>query len=353
MRDVEEYQKIIKIGHGTYGEVFKARHKTTNKIVALKKLHNSQDNEGFSIPTLREIKILQCLKHENIVQLLNVAISKGSTDRNRIPTLYLVLEFCEHDLAGLLSNHRIYLGLGHKKSIMKQMLCALYYMHRGRILHRDLKASNVLITREGKLKLADFGLCRHIPKRHPPLTNKVVTLWYRPPEILLGSKDYGTAIDMWGVGCIMPELWTRSAIMQGSGDVDQLFKISRLCGSITPESLPTVEELPLYNRISLPRRETRKVVEHFKGIVKDIYAMELIDKLLQLDPKARLNAEDALYHPFFWTDPMPADLGDLLSKMNQSMFILDSDNKKRAMAMDQRNAAKRICVNQHYKDKVY
>ncbi|KAL8589644.1 P-TEFb-associated cyclin-dependent protein kinase Cdk9 [Nucella lapillus] len=233
-----KYEKLAKIGQGTFGEVFKARCKRTKQIVALKKVLMDNEKEGFPITALREIKILQLLNHENVVELLEICSSKA-TAQNRYKSLfYLVFEFCEHDLAGLLSNMQVVFNLSEIKEVMKQLMNGLFYIHRNKILHRDMKAANILITKQGTLKLADFGLARafsnttRLPNRY---TNRVVTLWYRPPELLLGDRNYGTAIDQWGAGCIMAEMWTRNPIMQGTTEQNQLTLISQLCGSITPE----------------------------------------------------------------------------------------------------------------------
>ena len=121
-----------------------------------------------------------------------------------------------------------------------------------------MKAANILITKNGVLKLADFGLARafSVSKGQPNrYTNRVVTLWYRPPELLLGERNYGPAIDMWGAGCIMAEMWTRSPIMQGSTEQHQLTLISQLCGSIGPDVWPGVENLELYKSLQLPQSE--------------------------------------------------------------------------------------------------
>ena len=133
----------------------------------------------------------------------------------------------------------------------------------------------------------------------------MVTLWYRPPELLLGERNYGPAVDLWGAGCIMAEMWTRSPIMQGNTDQHQLTLIAQLCGAITPEVWPNVENLDLYNKIELPRGSKRRVKERLKPYVKDAYACDLIDKLLWLDPANRIDSDHALNHDFFWTDPMP------------------------------------------------
>lgn len=247
-----------------------------------------------------------------------------ATPYNRFKsTFYLVFDFAEHDLAGLLSNANVKFSLGEIKKVMQQLLNGLYFIHYNKILHRDMKAANVLITKSGVLKLADFGLARAFSvSKGPPnrYTNRVVTLWYRPPELLLGERNYGPPIDLWGAGCIMAEMWTRSPIMQGTTEQHQLTLICQLCGSITPEVWPGVESLELYTKLELPKDQKRKVKERLKAYVRDQYALDLLDKLLALDPKQRLDADNALNHDFFWTEPMPFDLTKMLSQHNTSMF---------------------------------
>ncbi|XP_069939461.1 cyclin-dependent kinase 9 isoform X1 [Cherax quadricarinatus] len=333
--DVIKYEKLAKIGQGTFGEVFKARDRRTGKVVALKKILMENEKEGFPITALREIRILKLLRHDNVVNLLEIARTKGppppglqkpakaTPHMSSLSTFFLVFEFCEHDLAGLLSNVNVKFNLGEIKKVMQQLLNGLYYIHSNKILHRDLKASNVLITKNGILKLADFGLARAFstsrqgPNRY---TNRVVTLWYRPPELLLGERNYGPPVDMWGAGCIMAEMWTRTPILQGSTEQHQLALITKLCGSITPDVWPSVENYELFNKMDLVKGQQRRVCERLKHYVRDSQALDLLDKLLTLDPSKRTDSSSALDHDFFWTDPMPGDLSKMLSQHTQSMF---------------------------------
>lgn len=193
--EVSKYEKQAKIGQGTFGEVFKARDRQNkSKTVALKKVLMENEKEGFPITALREIRILQLLRHENIVNLIEICRTKATSNNRHKSTFFLVFDFCEHDLAGLLSNYNVKFSLGEIKKVIKQLLSGLYYIHSNKIIHRDMKAANVLITKQGILKLADFGLARAIsinkngqPNRY---TNRVVTLWYRPPELLLGNNHF-------------------------------------------------------------------------------------------------------------------------------------------------------------------
>lgn len=192
-----------------------------------------------------------------------------------------------------------------------------------------MKSSNILITKEGVLKLADFGLARAMSSgAQQRYTSRVVTLWYRPPELILGERSYTAAIDMWGAGCIMAEMWTRQPIMQGDTEQKQISLISQLCGSITPQSWPGVEKLELYRKLQLPQDHNRKVKDRLRHFVKDSYALDLLDKLLVLNPKKRLDGDKALNHDFFWTDPLPSDLGPALSTLRSSMFALHTSSRR-------------------------
>lgn len=351
--DHSKYENLAKIGQGTFGEVYKARCRKSNEIVALKKVLTENEKEGFPITALREIKILQVLRHDNIVRLIEICTSKANAANKFKSHFYLVFEFCEHDLAGLLSNPQVKFSLGEQKKIMQQLLNGLYYIHKNYILHRDMKTANILVTKEGKLKLADFGLARAIEQQkadaqQAKYTNRVVTLWYRPPELLLGERCYNRAIDMWGAGCIMAELWTREPILKGNTDQNQLELIQGLGGSITPEVWTDVDKLELFNRIQLKQDLKRRVKERLGSYIKDPNALDLLDKLLTLDPKKRIDSDEALDHDFFWTEPLPIDLK--LEKLSASMFEYTAQNFKRNQF--NRQQQKPVVNEQHY-DRVY
>lgn len=323
INDVSVYEKLQKIGQGTFGEVFKARCRRTGRMVALKKILMENEKEGFPITALREVKMLQQLKHENVTDLIEVCSNTSSTNQRDRSTFYLVFAFCEHDLAGLLSNQKIKLTVTHIKTLLKHLLNGLAKLHRSKILHRDMKTANVLVSKEGYLKLADFGLARPYIMSQPRhlYTNRVVTLWYRPPELLLGARMYGPPIDTWGAGCIMAELWTRTPIMQGDTEQRQLIIISNLCGSICPEVWPSVVELPLWDRMELPKDLPRGINKRLGHIIKDPEGVNMLDKFLSLDPSKRLGAEEALQHAYFFAHPHPTEnVKDLMDNVKQSHF---------------------------------
>lgn len=238
---------------------------------------------------------------------------------------------------------------------MQQLLNGLYFIHKNLILHRDMKTANILVTKDGKLKLADFGLARGLVQSDQPTkyTNRVVTLWYRPPELLLGERCYTKAIDIWGSGCIMAELWTREPILKGNSEQNQLDLIQSLCGSISPDVWPEVVQLDLYGKMNLKPDLRRRVKERLSNYIKDATGLELLDRLLTLDPRKRIDSDEALDHDFFWSEPLPCDLK--LDKLASSMFEFTSAALKRGGGAHYRPGGGQkpaIGADQHY-DRVY
>ncbi|KAF3441066.1 hypothetical protein FNV43_RR19352 [Rhamnella rubrinervis] len=335
-RSVDCFEKLEQIGEGTYGQVFMARETKSGEIVALKRYEWTMKRRGmllfmhhvlrlmtninfsafmqFPITAIREIKILKKLQHENIVKLKEIVTSTGpendeqkNQDGNKFKGgVYMVFEYMDHDLTGLADRPGLRFTIPQIKCYMKQLLTGLHYCHINHVLHRDIKGSNLLIDNEGKLKLADFGLARSFSSDHGGnLTNRVITLWYRPPELLLGATMYGPAVDMWSVGCIFAELLHGKPILTGKSEPEQLNKIFELCGSPDENNWPNVSETPWYNNFRPTRSMRRRVRETFWNF--DRHALDLLDHLLTLDPKQRWTAKEALDADYFWTDPLPCD----------------------------------------------
>ena len=223
-RSVERFDRLNHIEEGSYGYVSRAREEATGEIVAIKKLKlDTTRDAGFPVTALREIQCLNAAKHRHIVQLREVVSGEGSARGD----VYIVMEFLEHDLKTLQEDMEEPFMPSEVKTLMLQLGSAVEFLHEHWILHRDLKTSNILMNNRGEIKLADFGMARFCGDPAPQnLTQLVVTLWYRSPELLLGATTYDSSVDMWSLGCIFGELLTRNPLLQGKNEVDQLSKVS-------------------------------------------------------------------------------------------------------------------------------
>ncbi|CAI5529896.1 unnamed protein product [Closterium sp. Naga37s-1] len=287
---MEQYEKVEKIGEGTYGVVYKARDRLTNETIALKKIRLEAEDEGVPSTAIREIALLKEMQHGNIVRLQDVV----HADRR----LYLVFEYLDLDLKKHLdTSPHIAQDRMIIKSYMYQILQGVAYCHAHRVLHRDLKPQNLLIDRQtNSLKLADFGLARAfgIPVR--TFTHEVVTLWYRAPEILLGSNHYGTPVDIWSVGCIFAEMINQRPLFPGDSEIDELFKIFRMLGTPNDDNWPGVSQLPDY-KTSFPQWTSKDHQSIVPNLEKS--GIDLLSKMLCLDPSKRVTAREALEHEYF------------------------------------------------------
>ncbi|XP_020596167.1 cyclin-dependent kinase C-2-like, partial [Phalaenopsis equestris] len=326
-------------------QVYMAKEIRTGEIVALKKIRMDNEREGFPITAIREIKILKKLQHQNVIQLKEIVTSpgpekdeQGKPDGNKYKgSIYMVFEYMDHDLTGLADRPGMRFTVPQIKCYMRQLLTGLHYCHVNQVLHRDIKGSNLLIDNEGNLKLADFGLARSFSSDHNGnLTNRVITLWYRPPELLLGATKYGPAVDMWSVGCIFAELLHGKPILPGKNEPEQLTKIFELCGTPDEVNWPGVTKMPWYNNFKPSRPTKRRVRELFKHF--DRHALELLERMLMLDPSQRISAKDALDAEYFWADPLPCDPKSLPKYESSHEF---QTKKKRQQQRQHEEMAKR------------
>ncbi|XP_028763895.1 probable serine/threonine-protein kinase At1g54610 [Neltuma alba] len=300
-RSAESYVMLDKVGQGTYSNVYKARDRATRELVALKKVRFDKSQPESIKFMAREIAILQILDHPNVIKLKGLATSRMQY------SIYLVFDFMQSDLARIISRPEERLTEPQVKCYMHQLLSGLQHCHDRGILHRDIKGSNLLIDKNGMLKIADFGLANFYNLNHNQyLTNRVVTLWYRAPELLLGATNYGVGIDLWSAGCLLAEMFMGIPIMPGRTEVEQLHRIFRLCGTPSEEywkklNLPTTFRPPKTYRPSL--------AESFRDLPPS--SVGLVCTLLTLDPAYRGTASKALQNQFFFTSPLARDLSGL------------------------------------------
>ncbi|KAI0457037.1 kinase-like domain-containing protein [Xylaria acuta] len=286
------------IGSGTYGKVFKGRHVYTKKLVALKRIRMEGERDGFPVTAMREVKLLQSFKHDNIVELHEVMIERNEC--------YMVFEYLSHDLTGLLNHPTYKLDAGQKKHLAMQLFEGLDYLHKRGVLHRDIKAANILVSHDGVLKLADFGLARFYAKRHQlDYTNRVITIWYRSPELLLGETRYGAAVDIWSAACVMVEIFTRHAIFPGDGsEISQLEKIYNILGTPNRREWPGLADTPWFELLRPGYRKPNVFADKYRERVPAA-AFDLLSEMFQYDPLRRPSATDVLEHPYFTIEQPP------------------------------------------------
>ncbi|ELR13631.1 Cyclindependent kinase [Acanthamoeba castellanii str. Neff] len=297
----DDFHIIEQVGEGTYGRVFKARNKHTNKLTALKVVFPTEDDEGLPFTAVREIKYLQMLHdNPNVIKLEGTFFTKDGE-------LVLAFEYMENDLSGLLSLKNLQFTPAQTKCLFKQVLEGLHQCHSAGIMHRDIKAANLLLN-NGQLKLADFGLASNYARRRTFSTN-VVTLWYRAPELLLGVNTYGPKVDIWSAGCLFIELLTRQSPFPGREEKHQLELIVRTCGTPDERNWPGVTKLEGYKLLQGLMGHKNRLSEVFGKF--DPRALDLLSKMLALNPAQRPTASEALDHDYFWADPLPCKATEL------------------------------------------
>ncbi|KAK6349771.1 serine/threonine protein kinase, CMGC, CDC2/CDK subfamily [Orbilia brochopaga] len=319
---ISSYRLISKLGEGTFGLVTKAQDTRNNQLVALKQFTVTNEKEGFPITALREIKYLKQLRHPNVIPLLEMVVEKPTRgkDGQKRGTIMMVTPYMHHDLSGLLENPSVQFTERQIKCYLLQLLKGIQYLHKNNILHRDIKAANLLINNKGILQIADFGLARRFDEPPPKpgsgggvayrqYTGNVVTRWYRAPELCLGERNYTTSVDIWGVGCVFAEMKKGRPILPGNTDTHQIELIFQLCGPPNERSMPGWEKLPDARLVKGFVNCQRTLEAQFNVLGSS--GVALLSDLLKLDPRTRVNAMDALDHEYFRVEPLPAKPSEL------------------------------------------
>ncbi|XP_063231843.1 cyclin-dependent kinase-like 1 isoform X2 [Bacillus rossius redtenbacheri] len=287
-RLMERYEKISKIGEGSYGMVFKCRNRDTGQLVAIKKFVESEDDPLIRKIALREIRLLKGLKHPNLVNLLEVFRRKKK--------LHLVFEFCDHTVLSELERHMHGCPEPLVRQIVWQTLQAVAYCHLNNCIHRDVKPENILLTSQGVVKLCDFGFARVISPGES-YTDYVATRWYRAPELLVGDTLYGPPVDVWAIGCVFAELVQGQALFPGKSDVDQLYLIRKCLGELSSRQLSIFRSNEFFLGVTLQDPGSPEPLEARlrRG---DARALDFLKRCVDVEPARRWSCEQLLLHPY-------------------------------------------------------
>lgn len=287
---MEKYEKLEKIGEGSYGVVFKCRNKESGHMVAIKKFVESEEDPLIKKIAMREIRMLKQLKHPNLVNLIEVF--------KRKKRLHLVFEFVDHTVLNELDRNPKGVPEPMTKNIIWQTLHAVSFCHQHNCIHRDVKPENILITKQGKVKLCDFGFARLLTGPDDEYTDYVATRWYRAPELLVGDTQYGPPVDIWAVGCVFAELISGQPLWPGRSDVDQLYLIRKTLGDLLPRHMQVFSNNSFFKGLTIPTPDRMEPLEaKFPSISQQ--AMSFMMGCFAMDPSQRLTCEDLLAHPYF------------------------------------------------------
>ncbi|XP_067629588.1 cyclin-dependent kinase 4 isoform X2 [Eurosta solidaginis] len=296
--DSLNYEELNVIGTGAYGTVYRARDNQSGKIVAIKKVRIPITDNGVPMSTLREIATLKHLNasdHPNIVKLFEVCQVLEREDQLMV---LLVFEHLEQDLSDLIDRlPKSGMPPITIQRLSRELLTGVDFLHSHRIIHRDLKPQNLLISSQGHLKIADFGLAKTYDFEMK-LTSVVVTLWYRAPEVLL-AQSYNSSVDIWSVACIIAEMFGHAPLFPGTSEANQLDRVFELTGRPTADQWPQSISL---SREHFPARIPKQPKELCPNLCE--YANDLLNQMLTYDFRSRPSALVCLDHEYFQQEPI-------------------------------------------------
>lgn len=297
---MEKYENLGTVGEGSYGVVLKCRNRDTGQLVAIKKFLESEDDTQVKKIAVREVKMLKLLRHDNLVNLLEVF--------RRKKRLYLVFEYVDRTLLDDLEANEVYgLSTSTVRQYLWQIISAVQFCHSRNVIHRDVKPENILVSKEGILKLCDFGFARIVASAAAGEvhTDYVATRWYRAPELLVGDTTYGKSVDVWAIGCLLAEMLTAEPLFPGDSDIDQLHHIVKCLGNLTRTHTEVFLHNSLFIGIRLPQVATPVTLQKKLPTIAP-KAMDLLHGCLRLDPAERDSCEQLLQHSFFTDDNFSA-----------------------------------------------
>ncbi|XP_060536634.1 cyclin-dependent kinase-like 4 isoform X2 [Cylas formicarius] len=286
---MERYEKLCKLGEGSYGVVYKCKNRDSGEIVAIKKFTESEEDPMIRKIALREIRLLKNLKHPNLVNLLEVFRRKRR--------LHLVFEYCERTVLNELEKYLQGCPDLLTQQIIWQTLQGVAYCHQHGCIHRDIKPENILLTGDGVVKLCDFGFARMLSPGEN-YTDYVATRWYRAPELLVGDTQYGTPVDVWAIGCVMAELIKGEALWPGKSDVDQLYIISCTVGELLPRHMQVFKTNDFFQGVILPVPQEICSLET-KLPMCNPTTIDFLKKCLDKDPSKRWTCTELMNHEYF------------------------------------------------------
>nr|AAQ96239.1 LRRGT00026 [Rattus norvegicus] len=292
---MEKYENLGLVGEGSYGMVMKCRNKDSGRIVAIKKFLESDDDKMVKKIAMREIKLLKQLRHENLVNLLEVCKKKKRW--------YLVFEFVDHTILDDLKLFPNGLDYQVVQKYLFQIINGIGFCHSHNIIHRDIKPENILVSQSGVVKLCDFGFARTLAAPGEVYTDYVATRWYRAPELLVGDVKYGKAVDIWAIGCLVIEMLMGQPLFPGESDIDQLHHIMTCLGNLIPRHQELFYKNPVFAGVRLPEIkdiEAEPLESRYPKLPEVV--ISLAKKCLHIDPDKRPLCADLLHHDFFQMD---------------------------------------------------